>query len=236
MQNIQVPAMGRQTFLLLRGIGYCLLVLFLLDFFTLIIPLKLTDATWELITYGQVVERVPLLLLSFPLVFFGEYSARMKWEQLVTKIISWMALIMAILFFLGIPLVVVNTFRVQNIRQAEVITRTVRQSTPVQAIADRLNKANTDNEIRNVLKPLNPQQKSTAIQIPKPQEAKKKILTEINTSISQNQLQANEIKRRISTTLWKDSIKWVIAAFVSGLFLIYVWVQSKWARVGINYQ
>jgi len=235
MQDIQVPAMSRQTFLLLRGIGYCLLILFLLDFFTLIIPLKFTDATWELITYGQVVERVPLLLLSFPLVFFGEYSARMKWEPLAAKIISWMAFVMATFFFLGIPLVVINTVRVQNIRQADVITKTVKQSMPVQAIADRLNKANTDNEIRNVLKSLNPQQKSTTVEIPKPQEVKKKILTEINTSINQTQLQGNEIKRRISTTLWKDSIKWAIAALVSGLFLLYVWVQSKWARVGINY-
>jgi hypothetical protein len=235
MQDIQVPAMSRQTFLLLRGIGYCLLILFLLDFFALIIPFKFTDANWELITYGQVIERVPLLLLSFPLIFFGEYSARMKWEPLAAKIISWMAFVMAVFFFLGIPLVVINTVRVQNIRQAEVITKTVKQSMPVQAIADRLNKANTDNEIRNVLKSLNPQQKPNTVQIPKPQEVKKKVLTEINTSINQTQLQANEIKRRISTTLWKDSIKWAIAALVSGLFLLYVWVQSKWARVGINY-
>lgn len=235
MQEIQVPAMSRQTFLLLRAIGYCLLVLFLLDFFALIIPLEFTNATWELTTYGQVVERVPLLLLSFPLVFFGEYSARMKWEQLTTKIISWTAFIMAVFFFLGIPLVVINTFRVQDIRQAEVITKSVQQTIPVQAIADSLNKANTDNEVRNVLKSLNPQLKPSTVQIPKPQEVKKKILAEINTSINQSQAQANDIKRRISTALWKDSIKWAIAAFLSGLFLLYVWLQSKWARVGINY-
>lgn len=235
MQDIQVPAMGRQTFLLFRGVGYCLLILFLLDLLNILIPLKFTDATWELSVYGQIVERVPLLLLSFPLLFFGEYSARMKWEQIATKIISWLSLVMAVLFLLGIPLVIVNTFRVQNIRQADVITKTAQQNSPLQAITERLSKANTDTEIRNVIKSINPQQQLSSAQLTKPQELKKKLLTEINTSINQTQLQANEIKRRISTNLWKESIKWTIAAFISGLFLLYIWIQSKWARVNINY-
>jgi len=42
------------------------------------------------------------------------------------------------------------------------------------------------------------------------------------------------MKRRISNALWKDSIKWAIAATLSGLFLVYLWMQSKWARVGIS--
>ncbi|PZO43749.1 MAG: hypothetical protein DCF19_03725 [Pseudanabaena frigida] len=235
MQDIQVPAMGRQTFLLIRILGYSSLSLFLLDLLTIVIPLKFTDAVWELNTYGQIVERVPLLLLSFPLILFGEYSARMKWEQITTKIISWMTLVMAILFFLGVPLAIVNTFRVQNIRQAEVITKTAQQNGPVQEIAERLNKASTDSEIRNVLRSLNPQQQALVAKIPKPQEVKKKLLTEISSSINQIQTQSEDLKRRISSALWKESIKWAIAATISGLFLVYVWIQSKWARVGINY-
>lgn len=235
MQDIQVPAMGRQTFTSLRCVGYFLLALFFLDFLTIVLPLKFTDAVWELNTFGQIVERVPLLLLSFPLVFFGEYSARMKWEQIATKAISWLALVMAVFFFLGIPLDIVNTFRVQTIRQGDIITKTAQQNSPLQAIAERLNKSSTDNEIRNVLKSLNPQQQSLVAKIPKPQEVKKRFLAEINTSINQIQSQSDEIKRRLSNALWKDSVKWAIAALLSGLFLLYIWVQSKWARVGINY-
>ena len=235
MQDIQVPAMGKQTFSLLRSLGYFSLALFLLDILTIIVPLKFTDSIWELNTYGQIVERVPLLLLSFPLIFFGEYSARMQWEQITTKIISWMALVIAILFFLGVPLGIVNTFRVQNIRQAEVITKAAQQSGSVQEIADHLNKATTDNEIRNVLKAMNPQQQALVAKISKPQEVKKKLLSEITNSLTQTQTQSETIKRQISTALWKDSVKWAIAASLSGLFLLYVWAQSKWARVGINY-
>ncbi len=235
MQDIQVPAMGRQTFLLLRGLGYCLLVLFLLDCATIATPLKFTDAVWELITYGQIIERVPILLFSFPFIFFGEYSARMKWEQIANKIISWLALIIAIFFFLGIPLGIVNTFRVQTLRQGEVIAKVAQQNGPVQEISERLSKADTDSEIRNVLRTINPQQQALISQIPNPKEVKKKLLAEATKSIQQTQLQSEETKRRIGTLLWKDSIKWAIAALFSGLFLLYIWVQSKWARVGINY-
>lgn len=235
MQDIQVPAMGRQTFSTLRGIGYFLLALFFLDFFTIIIPAKFTDAVWELNTYGQIVERVPLLLLSFPLVFFGEYSARLKWEQIATKIISWLALIMAIFFLLGVPLDIVNSFRVQNLRKGEVIAKVAQQNSPLQAIAERLEKAKTDSEVKDVLKLITPQQQALVARIPKPQEVKKKLLTEITTSINQTQSQSEDVKRRISNALWKDSIKWAIAATLSGLFLVYLWMQSKWARVGINY-
>jgi len=49
-----------------------------------------------------------------------------------------------------------------------------------------------------------------------------------------NQSQSDGMKRRISNALWKDSIKWAIAATLSGLFLVYLWMQSKWARVGIS--
>ena len=235
MQDIQIPAMGRQTFLLVRGIGYCLLILFILDIISIAIPLKFTDSAWELSVYGQIIERVPILLFSFPFIFFGEYSARMKWEQIATKIISWMALVMAIIFFLGIPLGIVNTFRVQTIQQGEVIAKAAQQTGPIQEIAERLNKANTDTEIRNVLRAINPQQQALVSQITNPEETKKKLLTEITTSISQIQSQSDVVKRRIGTSLWKNSIKWSIAALLSGLFILYVWGQSKWARVGINY-
>lgn len=235
MQDIQVPAMGRQTFLLLRGFGYLSLALFLLDFLTIVVPFKFTDAVWELSTYGQIIERVPLLLLSFPVIFFGEYSARIKWEQIATKLISWMALILAILFFLALPLGLVNTFRVQNIRQAEVIIKTEQQTRAIQTIAENLNKANTDIQVRDILRTLNPQQQALVAKIANPQEVKKKLLAEITNFITQNQSQSEEIKRRISTSLWKDSVKWAIAALLSGLFLLYIWMQSKWARVGINY-
>ncbi len=235
MQDIQIPAMGRPTFSLIRGFGYCCLFFFLLDFATIILPPKFTDPAWELNVYGQVAERVPLLLLSFPLIFLGEYTARAKWETISTKLISWLTIVIAIIFLLSVPLGIVNTFRVQGLRQAELITNVARQNAPAQAVADRLTKAQTDTEIRNVLRLLNPQQQAAIARISKPQEIKQQLLTEIGNSIGQNQAQSEQAKRRITSTLWKSSVKWTIISLVSGLFLLYVWNQSKWARLRIEY-
>jgi hypothetical protein len=235
MQDFQIPAMGRQTFSLIRILGYCSLLLFLLDTCSILIPPRFTDSAWELNTYGQIVERVPLLLFSFPFIFFGEYSARGKWEQIATKVASWLTIGIAIFFFLNIPLGIVNTFRVQDIRQGDVIAKAAQQNGPVQEVAERLSKAKSDSEIKNVLRSINPQQQAAVAQISNPQEVKKKILEEISTSITKTQAQADESKRLISASLWKDTVKWSIGALFSGLFLLYIWMQSKWARVGIDY-
>lgn len=235
MQDFQVPAMGKQTFSLIRVLGYCSLTLFLLDTSSIVLPPRFTDSVWELSTYGQIVERVPLLLFSFPFIFFGEYSARVKWEQIATKIVSWLSIVIAVVFFLNIPLGIVNTFRVQDIRQGEVIARAAQQNGPIQEVAERLNKAQSDSEIRNVLRSINPQQQAAISQITNPQEVKKKVLEEISTSITKTQAQADESKRLISGSLWKDTVKWSFGALFSGLFLLYIWMQSKWARVGIDY-
>ena len=233
MEDTQIPAMGRPTYLLIRAFGYCCLILSLLDTLVLAIPLKFTDAAWELNLYGQLIERIPLLLLSFPLIFLGEYSARMPWEKFVNKIVAWISLIAAIVFLLGVPLVIVNTVRVQNLRHSEIIARTAQQNGPIQDIANRLSKANTDAEIREALQSINPQ--ASIRNVVDPKETKKLVLFDIEKAVNKNQTEADVLKRQVTISLWKDGTKWAIAGLFSGLFLVYVWLQSKWARVGISY-
>jgi hypothetical protein len=233
MEDSQMPAMGRPTYLLIRAFGYCCLILSLLDNLVLAIPFKFTDAVWELSLYGQLIERIPLLLLAFPLIFMGEYSARMTWERIITKIVAWIAIIAAVLLLLGVPLAIVNTVRVQNIRHSEIIAKVAQQNGPIQEVANRLSKANTDNEIRNILQAMNAQANiSDRINL---QEAKQTLLAEIEKSVLKNQTEADVLKRRATISLWKDGAKWAIAGLFSGLFLVYVWLQSKWTRVGISY-
>jgi len=232
MQDIQI--IGKQTLFLLRMLGYFLLLLFFLDISFVSIPLKFTDAAWELNTYGQIIERIPLLLLSFPLIFFGEYNNRWNWEILATKIVSWFTILMAIFLFLGIPLIILNSFRVQNLQHAELFKNSTIQRASSEKLADRLNKASEDSEIRNVLKELASGQQEAIAKIPDLQEAKKNLLTKINDAIVENQSQVEVKKRQISVFLLKNCAKWAIVGLLSAILLIYFWMQSKWARCGIR--
>ena len=222
-----IGKIGKKTIFILRSLGYCLLFLFLLDFAALLAPPKFTNANWELNLFGQVIERIPLLLLCFPLIFFGESSERKKWEKLGTKVVSWLTLVIAVTLILGIPLTVINTFRVQGLQQADLIANVTKQTAPIQEVSDRLSKAESDSEIRDVLKVLNPQQKSSIDQIPDPKEVKKKLLDEMTNAITKSQADLETQKIKISLYLWKNSVKWIIAAIVSAIFLLYVWKQSK---------
>jgi hypothetical protein len=222
---------GRQTFLVLRNLGYCLIFLFLLDFAALLVPPKFTDSSWELSLFGQVIERIPLLLLSFPLALFGEYNLRKEWEKLILKIVSWLALVIAILLIFGIPLTIVNTARVQGLQEAELLANVTKQNVPIQEISNRLNKAESDSDILEVLRVLNPQQKSSIDKITDPKAVKKKLLNELTESVTKMDSDLATQKRRVSLYLWKNSVKWIVAALVSAIFLIYIWNQSKWSRI-----
>jgi hypothetical protein len=233
MQGFKDSLVGIQTVFLIRSLGYCLLFFFLLDFVFLLIPPKFTDPAWELNLCGQTIERVPILLFSFPLIFFGEYNYRHPREKIVTKVISWMAIIMAVLFILGLPLIVANTYRLQSFKQDELAFNVGKQTAPVEQFSERLKKAESDSEVISILKTLNPQKQIS--NIPEPQVAKKQVLDQIAASFSESQSQVEKEKRNISISLWKNSVKWLLAGALSAALLLYIWKQSTWARISAGW-
>lgn len=87
----------------LRLIGYGLLLLWLIDSLHILIPPQLMNPVWELQTIGTFIERVPVPLLGFIFVFWGEYSDRKLLEEFLLKILSWFALILAVIFYVSYP-------------------------------------------------------------------------------------------------------------------------------------
>jgi hypothetical protein len=151
----------------------------------------------------------------------------LKWEGLATKIVSWLTIAMT-------PLIVLNSFRVQNLQHAELLKNSTIQSASSEKLADRLNQASEDSEIRNVLKELASGQQEVIAKIPDLHEAKKNLLTKINDAIVENKSQVEIKKQQISIFLWKNCAKWAIAGLLSAILQIYFWIQSKWARLNID--
>ena len=88
----------------------------------------------------------------------------------------------------------------------------IKQSNFSAKFAERLNQAQSDSEIRDILNELTFGQREAIAKIPDPQEAKKSLLIKINDSIAENQSQLDAKKRQISLSLWKNCAKWAIAS------------------------
>ncbi|NJK39107.1 MAG: hypothetical protein HC920_16110 [Oscillatoriales cyanobacterium SM2_3_0] len=99
---------------LFRWVGYGFLLLTLLDIAEILFPPRFMNPAWELQAMGQLVERVAVPLLGFILVFFGERNSRERWEVPLVKLFSWLTLLYAVLYFLLVPLGVINTLRIDK--------------------------------------------------------------------------------------------------------------------------
>ncbi|MFN5855681.1 MAG: HpsJ family protein [Pseudanabaenaceae cyanobacterium] len=232
MNQATVYTLGRQTLLLMRFLGYSFVLFFLIDTASLLIPLRFTNAVWEFETIGQIIERLPIILMAPILIFFGEETHRFRWEFIVLKVLNWTMFLFAILMFLAAPLFIVNSFRVQEIRHSEAISRSTQQNEPLRQISERLNLAKTDDEIRNVLKLL-PVQGNQRPNLSRPQEQRQRILEQIEKSQQQIKEQLENDKKFQSRAIWRNGLKWASVALISGGLVAYFWQLTRWARLNI---
>ena len=98
----------------LRWIGYGLLILSVLDTIVVLIPANFGNRLWELQTIGAIVERVPVPLLAMALIFFGEGYDRRSLENLFLKLLSWVCLLLGLVFLLMLPLGIFGTINVNK--------------------------------------------------------------------------------------------------------------------------
>jgi len=221
------PNTGVQSIFRIRWIGYGFLIFFLIDTLQLLIPPNFTNPAWELQTIGQLVERVIVPLLGLALVFFGEYENRTVLEEIVLKVMSWGALLLAVIFLLMLPLGIVNTVRLsaqvsqqiqqqadQRIGQLDELNNRVQNATAdqIEALAQQLQASNIPLNARN------PDEIKTAV-TGRVADLKKQVTTQASTEIFNQQ-----------RGLLEDAVKWNLGALLaSGLFFI-IWRTTRWAR------
>jgi hypothetical protein len=96
-----------------RPVGYCLLVLAIIDILDILLPFQLLDFNWELYVIPQLVERVAVPLLAIALIFYGETRVSSVLEKRFLKVLSWFSLLLGVFFILLFPLILVDTPRLQ---------------------------------------------------------------------------------------------------------------------------
>jgi len=225
MNDIQ----GEQGFSIyrLRWIGYGLLILSLLDTIAVLIPANFGNRVWELQTIGAVVERVPVPLLAMTLIFFGEGYDRRSLEDIFLKFLSWICLLLALVFLLMLPLGLFGTIYVNNQNNKQITNQANQQLAQLQQVEERLNKG-TPEDLKNLGTELN--RLGVAADTQNPQELKTQILSRITPAKERLQAQSAVVQSNQRLGLFKNAIKWLLGALISSVLFFMLWRGTDWAR------
>jgi hypothetical protein len=213
-----------QSITLFRWIGYVLLILALLDWIAVLIPPQLMNPVWEFQAMGNLVERVPVVLLAFVLVFYAKNVFRSGLEQGVVRVLSWLCLVLGIIFLLMIPLGVVNTVRLNNTGMQDLQSQYDSQVSRAEQLQTQLTEAPPE-AIAQFL-----QSQGANVPTDDPEALKNELLSQLSEARQSFDSQFQETKATQRMNLFKNSIKWNLGALISGVLLIYIWRLTNWAR------
>jgi hypothetical protein len=215
------------TLAFIRVIGYVFLVFFIFDFVDTLIPLRLTNPSWEFQTFGALVEKVPVLFLAYAMIYLGRNFGRKRLEQFLLTLITWLALILGVLYLLMLPIGIINTNRLLTLNHQQILQLDI-QIAQVKKAQTNLKTTNTQSELQQILSrdlgnnsPLpklnNPEQVSTL---------KNRLTTVIRDGELKLQEQAQSLKDA-RLELLKKSVKWNLGSLLSAVLLFYIWRAAK---------
>ncbi|MEG4629700.1 HpsJ family protein [Microcoleus sp. AR_TQ3_B6] len=211
----------------LRWIGYGLLILSVLDTIVVLIPANFGNRLWELQTIGAIVERVPVPLLAMALIFFGEGYDRRGLENLFLKLLSWVCLLLGLVFLLMLPLGIFGTIYVNNQNNQQIDTQAKQQLAQLQQVEERVTKGSPE-DLRTLAGEL------TRLGVPadteNPQQLKNQILSRITPAKERLQTQKAAVQSNQRLGLFKNSVKWLLGALISSVLFFTLWRGTDWAR------
>jgi hypothetical protein len=217
------------TLALIRVIGYVFLAFFLFDFVDTLIPLRLTNPNWEFQTFGALVEKVPVLFLAYAMIYLGRNFGRKRLEQFLLSVITWLALILGLVYLLMIPISIINTNRLLTLNHQQTLQLDI-QIAQVKKAQTNLKTTKTQSELQQILS----RDLGNNSAIPKLEnpEQVKTLKNRLSTVISDGELKLKEQAQSLKDVrleLFKKSVKWNLGSLVSAALLFYIWkaVKSK---------
>lgn len=213
----------------IRLIGYGLLVLALFDIIDIFIPPNFGNPVWEFQSIGLLVERVPVPLLGLVLIFFGENYERKSWEGIILKILTWLSLLIAVLFLLLVPAGIARTLQLDRQNNQQIALQERQQLNQLKQVEEQLQKG-TNEDIATVAAELN--RLGVPVNAQKPEELKTQLLDRIATAKEQLPAQAKSTRFNQRLVLFKNSAKWTLGALIASLLFLRIWQTTRWARRG----
>lgn len=219
-----------QTSILVRGVGYGLLLLFLFDLIYLFIPPGFMNPTWELQTFGAIVERIAIPLIALVLIFWSGRSGRFKLEFPLLKGLSWLSLLAAVLLFLAIPLGIINTVRLDRQANAQIDNQVAQSKTQIKKIQEQLGNITTEEQMKEFLSQFSRAGNAPNVERAQLENVKKELLSSLSQGESSLTDQAKTAQSNQRQVLLKNSIKWNLGSLVSAVLFLWIWLLTGWSR------
>jgi hypothetical protein len=210
-----------------RAAGYGLLAIALINWLDASIPFYLSDASWQFNTIGVLIERMPVVLVGFVLVFLGGAEYRSRWDKMLLKGLSWSALGVGIMFLLMAPLLVRSAMNIDNQNSAQINVQYRQQIKQVDQIEQQLANA-SEAQLNSFISALRAQNQT--IKIADPGALKQQVATESAKArkIALSNKNSQETTQRLN--LRKTVLKWNLSALVSAFLFFSIWRMTNWAR------
>ena len=221
----------QRSLLVVRLLGYGLLLFALFDYIYIIIPPHFTNPVWEFQTIGALVEHAAVPMLGLMFVFYRHQGYMKKRERNFLGFLSWISLLMGLLYLLMLPLGVSDTWRIYHHNNTQIAAQASQQHQQVQKFRGKLNQATTDEQLQKLLAPLAPQGRSLDTN---PQMLRDKFLAQFSQVEQLIQTKADRVQADQEQTLIKQSVRWNIGALVSGILFIWIWHLTYWTRKGLK--
>lgn len=219
-----------RTYVLVSLLGYGLIAFALFDYIYILIPLRFTNPTWEFQAIGAFVEHAAIPLLGMAAIFYRQQGYIRELEKKFLGCLSWVCLLLGLLYLLMIPLGIVNTWRISQANQFETSIQLSAQTQHVEQLKTQLDRAKTNEQIEQTLAKFAPQ--GALPKVKNPQATKTQLLNEMSQAQQKMKSQADTVEETKKQALLKNSVKWNLGALVAGTLFIVIWHLTDWARIG----
>jgi hypothetical protein len=214
-------------------VGYGLIVLSILDLLALPVPPQFFNPQWEFQIMGQVVERVPVTLLGFALLFMGGKDNRPQWEQGLLKVTSWLLLLLSVVYLLMVPLSTRNLLRLNRQSALISVNRIEQVVSQVDPVREQLETITTPEQLAAFLSQQSGQVVSTQQVSQLPQsvtEIRDQSIQALNEQEATSIEQINQERSSQRLRLFKSGGKWNVGSLVSAGIFFLIWKTTPWAR------
>jgi len=215
-------------------VGLALVVFALIQYIAILIPVDLGNKEWEFTVIGRMVDNSLTPILGMALFFYGRTVILPLWRLMGIRILTWMALILAIIYALMIPLTVTDTLRLNNDLKSKILAAENQAKASQAKVREALDGATSMEELEiltNVLN-LTPSMAVRKQQMPSDSFIERREWLWETIRFNQNEIlnQAFTLYKHDKASLFRDAAKMLLGCLIMSALYAYFFLAYRNVR------